>query len=278
LPVIGLYDINSRTKRGNNHVAQALLPESRMNVSLYQAAAALKANSSWLDVITENMASSSVPGFRKQSLTTEAVQAGLMPAGSTSGSAPERFSLPKTSTSVCFKNGELDYTGDDKNAAIDGSGFFQVQLANGMTAVTRDGEFRVGSKGQLETKEGYAVVGSSGPIQLDPQNPAPLAISATGDVRQGEAIKGKLSLTDYENPELLTQTNGVYFLATNPALQTKPADGTIKNGFVESSNATALNEMANMMTAMRTFEANQHVIQIQDDRMSKVISELGNPT
>jgi flagellar basal body rod protein FlgG len=46
---------------------------------------------------------------------------------------------------------------------------------------------------------------------------------------------------------------------------------------VESANTSSLGEMANMMTAMRGFEANQHVIQIQDDRLGKVISELGNP-
>ena len=55
-------------KRGIYRVAQALLVRVRMNVSLYQAAAALDANSHWLDVISDNLASSSVPGYRKQTL------------------------------------------------------------------------------------------------------------------------------------------------------------------------------------------------------------------
>jgi flagellar basal-body rod protein FlgF len=249
-----------------------------MNVSLYQAAAALTATSQWQDVISENLASSSVSGFRKQALSTAAIQAGLMPVGGPNSiSPPEFFSLPKTTVSTSFKGAETSFTGDNNNAAIEGDGFFQV-LVNGTPAVTRDGEFKVDSKGQLVTKEGYTVVGENGPIKLDVHNHNPLAISATGEVRQGAEKKGKLSLTDFENPQLLTQTNGVYFLATNPKLVAKPAEGTVRDGFVEAANTNALGEMANMMTAMRTFEANQHVIQIQDDRLGKVISELGNPT
>jgi len=245
-----------------------------MNVSLYQAAAALNANSRWQDVIAENLASSSVPGYRKQSLSTAAVQAGLLSAN---GGSPQYFNVPKAKLSTSFQSGELNYTGDDKNAAIEGKGFFTVQLANNVTAVTRDGEFHLSSHGQLVTKEGYTVLGQNGPIQLDFHNHDPISISATGEVSQGADVKGKLSLTDYENPELLTQTNGVYFLATDPGLVTKPATGSLRDGYVEGANTTALGEMANMMTAQRGFEANQKVIQIQDERIGKVINDLGNP-
>jgi flagellar basal-body rod protein FlgG len=261
-------------------LAQALLSWFRMNVSLYQAAAALSANSQWQDVISENLSSSSVPGFRKQSLATAAVQAGLMPLGGLNGTgATGQFTIPKSTTSVSFKHGEMDYMGESKDAAIEGEGFFQVQLPDGTTAVTRDGEFQVNSKGQLVTKEGYAVLSQNdSPIKLDTANHDPLFISPTGDVSQGGAIKGKIGLTDFTNPQLLTQTNGVYFLVTNPALVTQPATGTIRDGYVESGNTSALGEMANMMTALRTFEANQNVIQMQDDRLGKTITELGNPT
>jgi len=250
-----------------------------MNVSLYQAAAAMNANSRWQDVISDNLASSSVPGFRKQSLSMDAIKAGLMPATRlNSSSSPQVFSLPTASVSTSFKTGEMDYTGDDKNVGIEGSGFFEVQLPNGATAVTRDGEFQVDSRGKLVTKEGYTVLGGGAPIQLDVHNNDPLCISAQGLLFQGATAKGKLTLTDFENPELLTQTNGVYFLPANPALRVKPATGSMREGYVEASNASPLGEMANMMTALRSFEANQHVVQIQDDRLGKVITDLGNPS
>lgn len=250
-----------------------------MNVSLYQAAAAMNANSQWQDVISDNLASGSVRGFRKEALTVEAVQAGLVPgAGLDASGTPQYFTMPKAVVGTSFKPGEMDYTGDDKNAGIEGSGFFQVQLANGTIAVTRDGEFKISPQGQLVTKEGYPVLSDSGStIKLDPHNRAALSISPSGQVKQGGETKGKIGLTDFENPQLLTETNGVYFLADNPKLQTKPATGSLREGFVEGSNTTSLSEVGNMMTAMRTFEANQHVIQIQDDRMGKVISELGSP-
>jgi flagellar basal body rod protein FlgG len=245
-----------------------------MNVSLYQAAAAMNANSLWQDVVADNLASNSVPGFKKQSLTTAAVQAGLMSVDASG--QPRYFSVPQSSVSVSFKNGEMQYTGNDKTAAIEGNGFFQVELPDGSTAVTRDGEFQINAHGQLVTKEGYIVTGESGPITLDPHNLNPLTISATGEVTQGGAIKGKISLVDYQNPSQLTQTNGVYFLPTSPALKTKDATGVLREGFIETANGTSLGEMTNMMTSMRAFEANQHVIQIQDDRIGKVISDLGN--
>ena len=132
-------------------MAQSLLSRLRMNVSLYQAAAALNANSRWQDVVAENLASSSIPGFRKQSLSTAAVQAGLMSVGrpnSISGRPPNFLTFrPADGFRQLSSRGNGLSTGNDKNAAIDGEGFFQVQQrGNGTPAVTRDGEFKVNSK------------------------------------------------------------------------------------------------------------------------------------
>jgi flagellar basal-body rod protein FlgG len=248
-----------------------------MNVSLYQAAAALNANSRWQEVIAENLASSSVPGFRKQELSLAAVQAGLMPATQlTNSNSPQFFTIPKATTTTSFLPGDMQYTGDNNNVGIEGNGFFQVQLPNGSKALTRDGEFQVNSHGQLVTKEGYSVLSNGAPVQLDTHNTGPLAISANGDISQGSDVQGKLKLTDVNKPELLTQISGAYFLANNSGIQTQAATGTLRQGYLEGANTTSVGEMANMMTAMRTFEANQHVIQIQDDRMGKAISELGS--
>ncbi len=248
-----------------------------MNVSLFQAASALNANSRWQEVIAENLAASSVPGYRKQELSVAAAQAGLMPAGASVGNAPLSFTIPKAITATSFQPGELKFTGNKNDAAIEGKGFFEVRLPNGSTALTRDGEFQVSAQGQLVTKEGYTVLGDSGPIQLDLNNPAPISISADGDVSQGADAKGKLKLIEFDNPRLLTQINGAYFVADNPSLQAHASTSTLRQGYLEGSNVSVVGEMANLMAAMRTFEANQHVVQIQDDRMSKAISDLGNP-
>jgi flagellar basal body rod protein FlgG len=249
-----------------------------VNVSLYQAAAALNANARWQDIISENLASSSVPGFRKKELSMEAVQAGLLPTSSLgSAGSPQYFSIPKGTASTNFQTGEIQYTGDKNNVAIDGKGFFTVQMPDGTNALTRDGEFQVNAQGLLVTKEGYPVMSDSGTVQLDTHNPAPLSISPGGDINQGADNKGKLKVTDYNKPELLTQISGAYFLANNKSLSAQPSTASLRQGYLEGSNTSVVREMANMMTAMRGFEANQHIIQIQDDRLGKTIADLGNP-
>src|SRR5208283_1961840 len=123
-----------------------------VNVSLFQAASALEANSRWQEVIANNLASSSVPGYKAEQLSQDAVRAGLMSARG-ARNLPQYFSVPKTSTSTNFTPGELKYTGANTDLAIEGNGFLEVQLPNGTTALTRDGEFELNSHGQLVTKE-----------------------------------------------------------------------------------------------------------------------------
>ena len=151
-----------------------------MNISLYQAAAAMNANARWQEVISENLASSSIPGFKRQNLSFDAIQAGLMPQGA--GAQKLNFLLPRGQTSTSFTPGELKYTGAKTDVAIEGAGFFEVQQPNGASAYTRDGEFQINAQGQLTTKQGQLVLGDSGPIQLDRNNPAPLSdLDALGE-------------------------------------------------------------------------------------------------
>jgi flagellar basal-body rod protein FlgF len=250
-----------------------------MNVSLFQAASALTANSRWQEIIADNMASSSIPGYKRQQLSIAAVQAGLMPAGGVGGkNGPPTFVLPKATIATNFTAGEMKATGVSTDVAVNGSAFFQVQLPTGLTGYTRDGEFQVNAQGELTTKEGYPVLGESGgPIQLNPHDSAPMSISAGGEISQGATAKGKLGLAQFDNPSLLTQTSSGYFVNQNASLHTVPNTSTVRQGYVEGSNSSSVLEMANLMTAMRGFEANQHVIQIQDDRLGKTISDLGNP-
>ncbi len=240
----------------------------------------MTANGRWQDVISENLAASSVPGYKKQELSLAAVQAGLMPPmTSPSANSPSYFSMPKSANATNFSPGDIISTGDKNDVAIDGKGFFEVQLPNGTTAFTRDGEFQVDSQGQLVTKEGYPVMGDGGSIHIDTRNPHPFSVSTTGNISQGSDSKGKLKMVDFSHPEQLQPLSGSYFAANNTnAGLVQSAKGTFRQGFIESSNTSTVREMANMITAMRTFEANQKVVQMQDDRMGKAITDLGNPT
>jgi flagellar basal-body rod protein FlgF len=242
-----------------------------VNVSLYQAAAAMNANARWQEVISENLAASSIPGFKKQEINFSALHAGAIQAGD----ASMRVALPRATVATNFAPGEMKPTGALTDVAIEGRGFFEVQLPNGATAYTRDGEFHVNAQGQLVTKEGYTVLGEGGTIQFDRNNPAPISISPNGDVAQGGEVKGKLKLADFDTKTLRPIAGG--YFATTPESVPVAVSATLRQGYLEAANTSSVAEMADLITAMRAFEVNQKIVQMQDDRMGRAITELGNP-
>lgn len=258
-------------------VAPPVLINAQMNVSLYQAAAAMNANARWQEMITENLAASSVPGYRKQEVTFSAVQAGL--AGAPTATPNAKYVIPASNVSLNFQQGSLRATGAPLDFALEGTGMFEVQLPNGTRAYTRDGEFHLSAQGQLVTKQGYAILGDTGPLQFDPNLTGPITISANGDVSQGDELRGHLRLLEFGDPHQLTAIGAGYFLADRPEAQPEIAQQTsVRQGFLETANTSPTAEMASLITAMRMFEANQKVMQAQDDRMGRVISDLGGAT
>jgi flagellar basal body rod protein FlgG len=247
-----------------------------VNVSIYQAAAAMSANARWQEVISENLASASIPGFKKQDMTFDAVQSGVMSQASPDDRV--QYSMPRASSSTNFSQGSLRATGVNTDVAIDGKGFFEVQTPSGSSVYTRDGEFHVNASGQLVTKQGYAVVGEGGPIQIDSKAGGPISISATGEISQGADVRGKLKVLDFNKPELLTQMSGGLFANNSPGIQPVEVPTTsLRAGFLESANTSAVSEMSSLIGVMRSFEANQKIMQVHSERMAKTISELGNP-
>ena len=248
-----------------------------MEVSLYQAAAAMNATAKWQDLISQNLAASSVPGARKQEISFSDVQAAQ--SANISGSGKPGDYIPSANTVTNFQAGELCATGNSMDFALEGPGFFTVKLPNGDQAYTRDGEFRLNAKGELVNNEGFAVVGSGGTLQFNPNSPDPISVSATGDVSQGGATKGKLQITEFLHPEKLALIGAGSFESDGQDAQPVAAGSTqVRQGFIEAANTSPTTEMASLITAMRMFEANQKVLQMQGDRMSQVITDLGGTT
>jgi len=246
-----------------------------MNVSLYQAAAAMNATSRWQELISQNLASSSAPGSRKQDISFSSVQAGL--PSRELGMNGERFAIPAFRSYTDFSEGEMRPTGVSTDFAIDGPAFFQVQLPNGQTGFTRDGAFQLNAAGQLVTQQGYPVESDAGSaVQLDPTSSGTITVSSTGEISQGGEARGRIRLAEFSDPQKLTSISGGYFISTDPKV--KPADAKasqIRQGYIEGGNGSPTTEMASLITAMRLFESNQKVLQAQDDRMGRVISDLG---
>ena len=245
-----------------------------MDVSLYQAAAAMSATARWQELIAQNLTAAPIAGGRKQDISFSDIQAGLAPNGS--AGAQVNYYIPTATPVTNFQPGELHVSSNPMAFALEGPGFFTVQTPNGEKAYTRGGEFQLNSKGQLVTNEGYFVLGASGPLQFNPNSTDPITISASGEVSQGQQQVGKLQLSEFDHPEYLTMIGADNFRSDNPQAQPVPATSTkVRQGFLEGANTSPTTEMAGLVTAMRMFEANQKVMQMQSDRMSRTITELG---
>jgi flagellar basal body rod protein FlgG len=235
----------------------------------------MTANSKWQDVISQNLAAASIPGYKKQEVSFDSVAAGVLATEDQSTA----LMFPKAGTSVNFTSGEMKYTGGKTDVAIQGGGFFTVEMPNGNNVYTRDGEFQIDSKGQLVTKTGEPVVTDRGTVTLDARDPSPVSISSNGQISQGSVTKGRLKIVEFSDPTELQSVGGGYYSdAKTTAVPTVVDAPSLRQGFLESANTSAVTEMTSLISAMRAFETNQRVAQMQDERMGRAISELGTPS
>lgn len=247
-----------------------------MNVSVYQAAAAMNAQAQWQEVIANNLAASSVPGFKKDDVTFAGVAAGWMQTEGMDGN--QRFQMPTSKVGINFAPGEYRYTGNNLDLAIEGPGFFEVQMPDGQPGYTRDGEFGLNSSGQMVTKDGYLVMGDSGPIQTDPDLGTELTFSPSGEASQGTQSQGRLKVVNFDNPQLLQRMGG-YFLPGTPGQEPQPVDHvTLRPSTIEESNISPMSEMTSLITSMRLFEANSRLLQMQDQHLEKAVQDLSPTT
>ena len=245
---------------------------------MYQAAAAMTGNARWQEAISENLAASTVPGFKRTEVSFASMAAGYVPPseGASPADRGMRYQLPAARGSTAFSRGDFQTTGVSTHVAIEGNGFFEIQLPNGELGYTRNGQFSVNANGQLVTSQGYPVLTDGGAVQLDNTLPGPIAIAADGTISKGGTGRGKLRVVEFTDPRQLTAVGGGLWKATDPAIQKTDAGyPALRSGGLEGSNTSAVAEMVGMIHAMRMYEANQKVIQTQDDRMGKVINDLG---
>lgn len=184
-----------------------------------------------------------------------------------------------TSTGVRFDRIAVDYTqgtlletGNKLDFALKGNGFFKVETPNGL-AYTRDGSFTLNEYGELVTKEGYAVLGQNGAIVLGKDD---FQIDSNGDIIIEGIVEDRLDIVALENSEMLRkQGNNLYTILENIEPEEVEFDGQVLTGYLESSNVNTIQEMVNLITAQRSYETSQKIIQTQDELLGKVVNELG---
>ena len=248
-----------------------------MNIGLYDGVAGMRMNQSYQDMIAENLALGSTPGYKQ-----------TFPVFSTETNAPGKLdnvneaAQIKLTRMVDFSQGPMEPSGSPFHLAIQGESFFTVRDPNGSTSYTRNGEFGLSAQGQLMTTDGAAVMGQGGaPISIDPTQAA-AASSATigvdGTITVGGVNVGKVGLAHFANPtqDLQPAAYG-RFTVSNPNLaQDGPAQGDkVFQGKLELGNGSPVEQMSNMIQAMRLYEANQKVLTANDDNQGQLISTLG---
>lgn len=232
-----------------------------------------------LESVSENLASQSVPGFKKNDIVVGAMDAGMLPKEyrDIAGQGPATYQFPTSNQATNFIQGPIRKTSSNTDLAIDGRGFFTIELPGGREAYTRDGEFKVDKEGTLVSKEGLPVLGEAGPIVVDPMNKSLVTIQPDGTVSQGPLIIGQLKIADFNDTSKLQKISGGLFKTGEDGQGVLGVENPrIRQGYLESSNVSTVKEMAGMILALRNYEANQKVIQNVDDKLGKAIQSIGD--
>jgi flagellar basal-body rod protein FlgF len=236
-----------------------------MNSGMYAALSGSLSAQRRLDVISNNLANASTPGFKADQIQFESVLAGVKnPSASDPALSNERFSTD-------FSSGPLQKSDNVLDVALDGDGFFTVNTPDG-PAYTRQGNFHRGAGGKLVTVDGYEVQGTGGPISVAGGR---IQISNGGVVTVDGVASGTLAQVDFPKPYALTKSAGGLFRPSDPQVAPGPSNSQVKQGFLESSNVKVVVEMARMIETSRYFESCAKAVRSYDDMAAKAANDLG---
>lgn len=236
------------------------------------------------DIITNNLANASTAGFRKEGIVVssfteildrEVGMEGMTQAGGEIGqtNGMETRGTLMHASSTHMSQGALKETGNPFDLALDddGKGFFTIQTERGIE-FTRNGAFRLSTSGFVVTADGSLLMGHKGPIKVDGTD---FKVNDQGEVLVGDKKIDRLLVSTFEDTgDVHRAAGGTSFVAANPRVRATN-NFRMKQGYLEQSNVNALQEMVNLMQVMRNYEANQKALQAHDQKLQKVVSELG---
>jgi len=251
--------------------------------SLYTAATGMKANQTFVDTIAHNLSNVNTLGYKKQQVEFEDLmyQSLQRPGGETEDGnrAPVGIEVGLGSRVVAitraFLQGNMEQTGNETDAAIEGTGFFQLRLPDGEIGYTRNGAFKRNDEGYLTNSNGYFL---DPPINI-PDDATYVTISEAGEVscsRPGQSsteVLGQIELARFINPAGLTAEGGSVYRqsdASGVPIVGIPGEenfGKLRNQFVESSNVQMVEEMVNMIVAQRAYEITSKAITTSDEML-----------
>ena len=237
-----------------------------------------------VETISNNIANSTTTGFKKQRAEfQDLLYQNFRRIGSTSSDAGTTVptgvqigaGVRVASVGRILEQGNLNVTDNKLDLAVNGSGYFQIQLPNGDTAYTRAGNFKLSPEGVIVTADGYQVQ----PAMTIPTEAVDISINPSGEVlvkldgQVNPQNVGQVQLAAFPNPGGLEAVGDNLFLATpasgeavagNPGA---PGFGRVVQGALETSNVNIVQEITTLIAAQRAYEMNSKVIKTTDEMM-----------
>lgn len=254
--------------------------------SLWTAKSGLQAQQVKMDVVANNLANVNTNGFKRSRVVFEdLLYQNLRQPGA---SASEQNRLPSglqvgvgvrpVATERLHSQGGLQETGNSRDLAINGNGFFQVLMPDGSIAYTRDGSFQVDQFGQMVTAGGYPLE----PAIMIPENALSITVSQDGIVSvtqpgssQSNEI-GQITLATFVNAGGLESVGENLYLETsasgprNEGLPGMNGLGRLYQSWVETSNVNVVEEMVTMIQTQRAYEINSKAVQTSDEMLGRL--------
>lgn len=260
--------------------------------SLWTAASGMSSQQTNVDTISNNLANINTTGYKKETAQFKSLLYQTIQETSTNNNGEVKpvgiqvgLGVRNTAIVSKFTQGNLIETGNDYDFAIQGNGFFQVQLEDGSIGYTRNGVFNlsIGNNGlTLATSDGYPVLDSTGaPIAFDSNfDTSTIKIDEAGNINypdeNGNIQTIQFGLVQFNNPAGLEKAAGSILKESmasgTPRLELEDAflaKSTIRKGYIEGSNVQAVNEMVDLIVAQRAYEMNSKTITAADEMLQQ---------
>lgn len=255
--------------------------------SLYTSATGMKAQQTMVDTIANNIANVNTAGFKKSAPSFEDLlyvtfQSPGLQRDATGTPSPIGLQVGSGSrlsgSTKIYSSGTLEITNRNLDVAIDGDGFYQVQLPDGSTGYTRDGQFHVNADGKLVTSSGFVLQPEITlpsdllEVNIDLQGRVTGRLASSPD---STADFGQIQLAKFVNPSGLLASGGNIVRQTDasgPPTVASPGEnglGSMLQGFIERSNVEIVNELVSLIVAQRAYEVNSRSIQASDQMLQQ---------
>jgi len=233
-----------------------------------------------MDVVANNVANINTNGFKAdRSLFEEFLTSRAHEDNFARGDRRISF-VHDRGTFKDFSQGAAELTKNPLDVAIDGKGFLVVQTPAG-ERYTRDGGLQINNLGQLVTRAGDQVLGSSGPIVFQPTDKE-ITIAADGNVtvlegtNRIDSVRGKLRLVSFADVQKLQKEGSNLYSAGPDAAALPDIKSTVRQGFIEKSNVNSVAEMSRMIEVTRAYQSISAMLQQQGDLRKTALEKLAD--